>query len=148
MRHDAASGEGQIVRAGLVLAWIAIAATTVSSRADGPENRISLADCSRYTHPDQVAAAIRAGMACEPAAALYFACQGRWFNNPDLEDAATTACDNEMPNLSDRLTERYETAREACETRYQAPDMRILWSAVRDCKVRLARDWARRHRRK
>lgn len=125
-----------------------LASAILPARADGPETRKPRADCSRYTHPDQVVDAIRAGMACEPAAALYLACQSRWYNNPELEEAATNACDNEVPPLSDKQAARYEQAREACETRYQAPDMRILWSAVRDCKVTLARDWARRHRRR
>ena len=138
------------MRAGGMLAagLAALVAMGSPACADEPEKASPKAACSRFTHPDQVADAIRAGMACEPAAALYFACQDRWFNNPDLEEVAINACDNEVPALSAPLAERYELSREACETRYQAPDMRILWSAVRDCKVRLARDWARRYRRR
>ena len=105
-------------------------------------------DTCAFDHPDKVAAAITATTSCKAGTEIYFACEDRWFNNPEMEEAAVNVCDNEVAKLSDKLTERYEDRREDCILRYQAADMRILWSAVRNCRVRLARNWAKRYGRK
>lgn len=103
------------------------------------------AACADFDHPDAVAAAISATHSCRAAMALYLRCEGRWYNSEEMEEAAVNACDNEVPPFSDRLKDRYESLREGCIERYQAKDMRILWSAVRACRVRLARSWAQRY---
>lgn len=103
------------------------------------------AACADFDHPDKVAAAISATQSCRAAMALYLRCEDRWFNSVEMEEAAVNVCDDEVPPLSDALKERYEDLREGCIERYQAKDMRILWSAVRACRVRLARDWAKRY---
>ena len=105
-------------------------------------------DSCAFDHPDKVADAIKATTTCKAGTAIYFACEDRWYNNPEMEEAAVNVCDNEVEALSDKLKERYEDQREGCIVRYQAADMRILWSAVRNCRVRLARDWAKRYGRK
>jgi hypothetical protein len=120
-----------------------------AASADGPPRSpvktSKPADCAGFSHPDEVVAAIERAKSCGEGVGLFHACQVQWVNNPAMEEAAVNACDNRMRKLSDAEQERYETLREACETRYQAPDMRILWSAVRVCKVRLAEQWARRY---
>lgn len=106
-------------------------------------------DCSVHTHPDQVVRMLEnEALTCTGAVEIYFSCQDRWVNNPAMEEAATNRCEAATRPLGAKLAQRYENAREACETRFQSRDMRILWSAVRDCKVRLAQSWAKRYPKK
>lgn len=106
------------------------------------------AQCSDFTHPDQVVSAIAATTSCKQGMAIYYRCEARWDNNPEMEDAAKTACHNDTAKLRPRLQEQYENAEQACEERYQDRNMRIQWSAVRNCKVRLAERWAKRYPRR
>lgn len=104
------------------------------------------ARCDDFDHPDRAVEAIGATKSCRAATEIYFRCEARWDNNPDMEQITVSRCEDDFqPRISAARYERYEILRdEACVERYQAKDMRILWSAVRACRVRLARDWARR----
>ena len=105
--------------------------------------------CAQFDHPDKVADAIRAAGTCGKAAGLYLNCEDRWFNNPEMEQAAIDICEDAFQaRIPAARYERYELLREGCVEKFQAADMRILWSAVRNCRVRLARDWAKRYGRK
>lgn len=121
-----------------------------SASADSPAiprwQAPSPANCADFDHPDKVVVAMNAAPTCHAAMAVYFRCEARWDNNPEMESAALTRCeDHFQPKISAARYERYEALREACIERYQAKDMRILWSAVRACRVRLALDWANRY---
>lgn len=88
---------------------------------------------------------IRAASTCDQAAGMYLACEPRWFNNAELTQAAVDVCEDTFSQkMSEAQFEAYQDrSSEGCVVKYQSPDMRILWSAVRTCQVRLARDTAR-----
>ena len=128
----------------LLIVWQLFGAAWADSPAIPAWEKPRKDTCS-FDHPDKVVDAIRATTSCKAGTEIYFSCEDRWFNNPEMEEAAVDVCDNEVEKLSDKLRERYDDRREECISRYQAADMRILWSAVRNCRVRLARDWAKRY---
>lgn len=126
-----------------------LVAFSASAGANDRAPRAPRYDCTAHTHPDQVVRMLEnEALTCAGAVDIYLSCQDRWVNNPAMEEAATTRCEAATRPLGAKLAQRYENAREACETRFQSRDMRILWSAVRDCKVRLAQSWAKRYPKK
>lgn len=95
---------------------------------------------------DRIVERIEAQKTCDDAAAVYFSCQARYYNSPDMEEATLKICRDQIsPKMTAKELDRYDMqSSEGCVTRFQGSSMRILWSAVRECRVKLAQATARR----